>query len=294
MTGPHRSRGRRFLLDYGRVDDIPRSKALYRQLLKYHWEYYSEVAFQRAQIYDALRNAVREKATSQFRFEKWQRAVKYRYSLQPLDTTGSLIDPGGRFNVGTIDPSRYAAFPALYLGYDKKTVIDEIFARDNKGALLTEEELALSKTASITVVSVSGMLESVFDLRDKNSLADIVQLVKHFHLSGAVVKEARRLGQSPPKLVRTVGEVVKTLLDPNWRFFPMQWDVPANPQIFGQMVMDAGLEGIVYPSVLTGQPCLAIYPQNFANSASFVEIDDPLPANIVGKRIDASSFVNFI
>ena len=294
MKGPQKSRVRRFILDYGRIDDIPKSKALYRQLLKYHWEYYSEVAFQRAQIYDALKSAIRERATSQFRFEKWQRAVKYRYSLEPLGTKGSLIDPGGRFNIGTIDPSRFAVFPALYMGYDKDTVLDELFARDKKGDLLTPEELALSRTASVTIVSVSGILESVFDLRDQGNLADIVDLVKNFHLSPALINEAKRLGQSPPKLVHSLGQVMKTLLDPNWRFFPMQWDVPANPQIFGQMVMDAGLDGIVYPSVLTGKTCLAVYPQNFTSSASFVEIDDPVPADIVRKRIDATTFKDFL
>jgi len=39
---------------------------------------------------------------------------------------------------------------------------------------------------------------------------------------------------------------------------------------------------------------MSVYPQNFANSSAFIEIDDPVPAETVKKRIDASSFKDFI
>jgi hypothetical protein len=34
-------------LDSGLVSDIPKSKVLYEQLRQFHWEYYSELAYQR-------------------------------------------------------------------------------------------------------------------------------------------------------------------------------------------------------------------------------------------------------
>jgi hypothetical protein len=88
--------------------------------------------------------------------------------------------------------------------------------------------------------------------------------------------------------------MVKALQDPNWRFWPIHFDVPTTPQLFGQIVVDAGIEGIAYTSVLTKKPCLVIYPQNFANSSSYVQLDDPTPVDIVEKRIDATTFKSFV
>ncbi len=152
-------------LEYGQIADIPRSKARYKALAGFHWEFYSELAFQRNQIYDALKDSLHER-TNPFTFSAWQRAVKYRYSLNPLSTSGSRSDPGGRFNVGEIDPSRFPVFPALYLASDKGTALAELFGRDSRpGDALSPEELALTTSQSVTVVSVSGKLESVLDAR---------------------------------------------------------------------------------------------------------------------------------
>lgn len=58
--------------------------------------------------------------------------------------------------------------------------------------------------------------------------------------------------------------------------------------------MDAGIEGIIYPSSLTGEPCMTVYPQNFANSSSFLQIDDSLPDPGVRSRIDKDTFKDFL
>ncbi len=105
-------------LEYGFVSAIPASRAQHQQLLKFHWDYYSDLAFQRSCIYDSLKNSLLERAM-EFQFSRWQRAVTYRYCLEPLSTKGSLVDPGGRFNIGLIDPSRFPPFPALYVASDK-------------------------------------------------------------------------------------------------------------------------------------------------------------------------------
>jgi hypothetical protein len=54
------------------VEDIPKSRVLYQQLLRLHWESYSELAFLRNQVYDSLKSSVREGATP-FQFSNWQR-----------------------------------------------------------------------------------------------------------------------------------------------------------------------------------------------------------------------------
>jgi hypothetical protein len=70
---------------------------------------------------------------------------------------------------------------------------------------------------------------------------------------------------------------------------PMQFDVPANCQLFGDLVASAGIEAILYPSKLTGSECLAIFPQNFSGD-SYVALDDPAPSTDVVSRIDAATW----
>jgi hypothetical protein len=243
-------------LEFGLVEDILRFKARYQDLLRFHWEFYSELAFQRNLIYEPLKDSLRQRAT-RFEFSSWQRAVRYRYSLDPLSIRGSLVDPGGRFNVGQIDTARFPVFPGLYLASDKPTALTELLGRAELSSNLTPEELALTNPASVTIVSTSGALESVLDVSNKDALAGFVNLVKDFQLSRGLVKKARKLGMGSPELVRDVRRMSQSLLSAHWRLWPMQLDVPAPCQIFGQIVMDAGIEGVTYPSTLTGGalPC---------------------------------------
>jgi hypothetical protein len=287
MNGPDE------VLDYGLIADIPESKELFEQKARFHWEYYSELAYLRKQIYDALKSSLREAATPGD-FMAWQRAVKYKYSIAPLSTKGSLADPGGRFNIGAIDPSRFPVFTALYLASDKKTALAELLGRDKPDNGLTPEELALTKSASVTIVSVSGKLESLLDLRDRKNLAGFVNLIKDFKLSSRLILKARKLGLFPVKIIRDAEGLVRELRSSRWREWPMVFDVPSAPQIFGRIVLDAGIEGVLYDSVLTHSLCSAIYPQNFQNSSSYIELDDPCPPETSHKRIDSTTFKDFI
>ena len=42
---PFRPPRRRLIVDQGRIEDIPRSRAIYQQILKYQWDWYSEISF---------------------------------------------------------------------------------------------------------------------------------------------------------------------------------------------------------------------------------------------------------
>lgn len=283
---------RRWQLESGRVSDLIRSKKFYEDLVEFHWRYYSELAFQRKKIREELNASIRN-VTAAFEFSKWQRVVKYKYSLDPLSTKGSLSDPGGRFNIGAIDSTRYPMFPALYLAADKGTGLAEVLGRYKGLGSFTPEELALTNPSSISAVSVSGKLESVLDVCVAGNLSAFVSLIKDFKLSKSLVSEARRLGW-PLRLITTVAELKLVLMLENWRNWPMLYDVPAGGQVFGGIAMDAGIEGILYESVLTGKQCLAVFPQNFLNSASYIELDDPAPSDDVRTRIDSSNFPEFI
>jgi hypothetical protein len=284
---------RRWQLESGRVSDIIKSKKLYEDLVEFHWRYYNELAFQRRRIREELNSSLRNVAAA-FQFSGWQRVVKYKYSLYPLSAKGSLIDPGGRFNVGAIDPTRYPMFPALYLAVDKGTALAEVLGRDKDVGSLTPEQLALTKPDSISAVSVTGKLDAVVDIRTPGNLSKFVSLIKDFKLSKSLISEARRLGWSPLMLITTVAELKTVMMLDNWRNWPMLYDVPAGGQIFGGIAVDAGIEGILYESVLTAKECLAVFPQNFLNSSSYVELDDPVPSDDVRTRIDSTNFTDFI
>ena len=239
------------LLESGRISDLVRSKKFYEDLVEFHWRYYSELAFQRKNIREQLNSSL-QSAAAGFQFSGWQRVVKYKYSLDPLSAKGSLRDPGGRFNVGAIDTTRYPMFPALYLASEKGTALAEVLGRDQSVSSLTPKELALTKADSISAVSVSGKLESVLDIRASSNLSALVDLIKSFKLSRALVIEARRLG-FPLQLITTEAELKSVLMFDNWRIWPMLYDVPAACQIFGGIAVDARIEGILHDSALTGK-----------------------------------------
>lgn len=232
-------------------------------------------------------------AAKAFEFSRWQRIVKYKYSLDPLSAKGSFSDPAGRFNIGAIDPTRYPMFPALYLAADKGTALAEVLGRDKDAGFLTPEELALTKPDSISAVAVSGKLDAILDIRVTGDLSAFVNLIKTFRLSRSLIVDARRLG-FPLQLITTLTELKRVLMVDNWRNWPMLYDVPAGGQIFGGIAVDAGIEGILYESVLTGKECLAVFPTTFLNSSSYVELDDPAPSADVRTRVDSGNFGEFI
>jgi len=283
---------KQWFLESGRISDIAKSKLKFDELAKFHWQYYSELAYQRSKIREQLHASLRERAEP-FEFQKWQRTVKYKYSLDPLGMKGSLVDPGGRFNIGEIDPARYPAFPALYLAQTKGTALAEVLGRETTTNGLTPEELALTKSDSITVVSVSGKLEFVFDVRNRNNLSGFINLVKDFKFSKALIVRSHMVG-FPLELTRTVNQLGDVMEHRSWRRGPTLYDVPAVSQIFGAIAMDAGIEGLLYKSAITSDPCLVVFPQTFLNSSAWIQLDDPVPSPEVLVRIDSTNFNAFV
>ncbi len=69
----------------------------------------------------------------------------------------------------------------------------------------------------------------------------------------------------------------------------MAYDLPAQPQLFGRLVTDAGIEGIVYCSRYSHEPCVAIFPQNFKGTDSYVALDDEPPPQNTVRRLDGAT-----
>jgi hypothetical protein len=102
------------LLESGSIEDLKKAKESYKALLKFHWNYYSELARQRHEIQDQIQEALVQTCVP-YEISKWQRAVKYKYGLHPLSSVGSLTNIGGRFNTGGNVNTEVPSFAALYI-----------------------------------------------------------------------------------------------------------------------------------------------------------------------------------
>jgi len=277
----------RYKLEVGTLDSMREAKQRTQDLLDYQWAHYSELAYQRNQKLESIKKALIGAAVADFKFENWQRGVKYKYSLHPLGTVGSLTNIGGRFNTGVEVNSNVPTHSAIYIAIDKDTAIQETLGQvpDPTGQL-TPQEVALTNPNSETFVAVSGYLEKVFDLRTHKSLNGLVSVIKHFEFSQAVLARAKALKIDAPRVIQTSKELLGTLLDSNWRDWPENLDVPSNSQVFGHLLYIVGLEGVLYPSKLTGKDCLAIFPHNFEKGSSYIEIVGDVPHPKVPRRVD--------
>jgi RES domain-containing protein len=237
-----------------------------------------------------LIEAVRARLGGPFRFDGWARIVSYRHTLEPLSTAGSMKG-GGRFNIGSVlNPAIFQPFPALYLAEDLETAFRERFGieRTMRVSGLSVEELALLKPGSFTHVEVRGMIESIFDVGDSDNLRPFADVISKFRMPAIVRALSRKLQlKNPPGLVRTAAMLQRQLLDPNWRLQPIQHDLPSNSQIFGRIAVAAGVHGILFPSSKnSSKRCVALFPQNWTDSESFVEVVGAPPAGTALVRLD--------
>ncbi len=277
-------------LDIFTLADIRQGKARQQALSRFHWGQYSEFAYQRSLILDEIKKALMAAAVKPWPFSDFQRAVKYKWAFDPLSFEGSVKDIGGRFNIGNIDRTKFPPFPALYLGQNKDTALQEMLQFDTSGKSgLTAQELALTNPDSIAFVNTFGSLESVIDLDLPDNLKSFIDLIKDFKYSKALQDEAKKIGitiEINDTAVRSIEQLLSAVYEPNWRSLPMHMDVPASCQIFGQLVSEAGIEGIHYKSKYTKKSCLAIFPQNFLSVDSFVELKDQCPPEVKNRRLE--------
>jgi hypothetical protein len=83
----------------------------------------------------------------------------------------------------------------------------------------------------------------------------------------------------------------ENLFNPNWRALPQQFDVPANSQVFGKLLRDAGFEAVLYPSTKGPKRCLAVFVENFENSSSKIELCDRYPSEVRTPVLSSETFL---
>ena len=101
---------------------------------------------------------------------------------------------------------------------------------------------------------------------------------------------AKSIGIPQPLLVTNTTGLMKSMFDVNWRSWSILFDIPANSQIFGRLLVDAGFEGVVYQSTKGIKNCLAIFLNNLAGTDSFIELADKPPKGVKNTRLDKTSW----
>lgn len=277
------------------LDDLYDKPRLKDAVLQYGWDHYCALQHQRSVAAEEITAALGQAVSGPFRFDRWMRVVDYQFTNHPLSAVGSRkTSPGGRFNIGDLDPTKFAPFPALYLASDQETALLEKFGLSDETDGLTINELALRASRSYTCVAASGLLETVIDLSQMERLKAFVDIIGQFRLPSEILARARKM-RLPASLVSSLKALEAVLLAKNWRAAPMQMDVPHSCQIFGQLVARAGIEGIVFPSARSGSGAhsLAVFPENLQGE-SFVEIADPAPPATANVRLDAKTWHCFV
>lgn len=278
------------VLDVFSRSSLTQWRAAGRNLERFSQALFFDLEKHRAQHSAELIEAIRTSTRGPFEFREWTRVVDYQYSNEPLSMEGSIKGDGGRFNIGrTLNPASYTPFSALYVAEDFPTAYRERFGIDKQGSVggLTASELVLRRESSFTKVALSGRVETVLDVGDLDSLKAIAEILRSFQMPRSIPAQARQLRMRVPGLVRTASGLQRQLLSTNWRVEPAQYDLPSNSQIFGRVCAAAGVHAILYPSVRdSSRRCLALLPQNWKGSTSFVELEGPVPDAVIVRRLD--------
>lgn len=290
---PQQKQNLLYVLDSFSHRDVKRWKQRHRAISAYCWEHYSYFAHQRSLIGEKLKTSLLGGCLP-YEFANWRRAVDCRFNHEPLSAKGSILnETGGRFNIGDIDQMKFPKFAGLYLAEDTVTALWEKFSLNSQENVsgLTAQELNIA--GDFSVVNIRGKLANVLDLCNSDSLSEFFNHIKAIHLPPSFITRARQLGISSMRPVHNTKELLNTLLSEEWRVMPMQFDIPSNPQILGQLAHAAGVEAILYPSVKTHKKCLAVFPENITQPLSCIELEGEGHSGVVNKRIDCETRTSY-
>ncbi|HEY6642478.1 RES family NAD+ phosphorylase [Povalibacter sp.] len=251
------------------------------QISEYQSRQFYELEAQRVTHQDKIRSALQSVAGISVPLDGWCRSIKLCYSHVPLSCVGSLKQ-SGRFHYGADLGERFPAFPALYLAADRPTAHCEMVGYTRKGETtngFTAEELAMQSATSIAWLAISGVVNNVFDLTQPKNLKPFVETTKGFKFTSDFRKFERACKIRPVRLANTTAVLVITFMDPAWRAVLQYADVPANGQVFGQLVASAGFDGIKYRSTRTRADALVVFPRNLSNGGSVVRVTDSAPGS---------------
>lgn len=259
---------------------------------QYYYAQFYELESQRAAHQKEITEALRQAPTKRIELEGWCRLINFRWSQNPLSPAGSLRDIGGRFNYGEDIGTRFAAFPALYLAQDFRTTYFEYFGLElgeNKNGL-TPEELALEDKGNFVSLSLRGHVSNAFDLTNPGNVTEFCKVIGKFRFSQHLRQLERQVsGKSTTTVVNDSHTLLRTMYDENWRAPAASFGIPSNSQIFGKLLVDAGIEAVLYESTRTKALCLAVFTRQLVGSDTRIEIHEDHPAEAKMCVLDANN-----
>jgi hypothetical protein len=270
---PQRLNPAELLLEHVSDIDLARSRSHGSRLAAYNTQIFYELEGQRAAHADEIRSALQSVPEISVAVDDWCRQIKALYALSPLSCAGSLVS-SGRFNYGNDLDHRFPRFPALYIAENRATAHCEMFQIPAElTGRLSAEDMNFQPSQSIAAYSLAGTVQQVFDVTRPENLAAFMEVTRDFSLSTELRKMERSFGIPPRQVAQTPEQLMSTLSDPNWRAYPMYADVPANSQVLGSLLQDAGFEGVLYNSVRrAGGRAMAVFPRMFRNSTSVIRV----------------------
>ena len=247
----------------------------YNVKLFYHLESLRQIHHQ------DLCEALQDTSPLTLKSENWWRFVDLKYTDIPLSAHGSIIK-GARFNIGNdLGSIGFKPFPVLYFAENEDTAKAEKFGTTKAANGLENNELALRTTPSYSAMRLKFEIHNVFDLTKANNLLKFTQIISTFQISDDLRKLATELGHKPPYLVSKPSQLKEVLLSNNWRYYPVQHEIPANSQLFGRILRDAGFDAVIYPSTKNPKyKNIGVFIENLEKSSSFVELQDEASSQV--------------
>ena len=280
------------LLEHISDAELLRSRSHASRVTDYNTKLFYELEGQRAAHADAIRTALQSVPGTAVAVDDWCRQVKARYVLTPLSCAGSLIT-SGRFNYGNDLDTRFPRFPALYIAENRATAHSEMFQLATEPAgKLTAEDMNFQPGQSIAAYALRGTVQQVFDLTRPETLQPLIDVTRDFTLSSELRRMEKAIGIPTRQVARTTEQLMLTIMDRDWRTYPMYADIPANSQVLGSLLQDAGFEAVLYPSMrLAGGRAMAIFPRCFANTTSIVRVKGA-PAEARRTELSAATYLD--
>lgn len=251
-----------------------------------------DLAGQRAANGAEIRAALQSVSPISTVVDGWCRLINFKYSNEVLSPAGSLKWVGQRFNLGSdIDSVRFPPFPALYIAEDFETAFREYhgFPKDSEANGLRPEELSLEDRGNWVALRLCGRIDNLFDLTKEANLRAVCRVFAKFNLSDRVKELASKARQPKTILIKRPAQLLAGVMADHWREWPVHFDVPSNSQVFAQLVIDAGFEGILYRSAKAARRCIAVFTRQLANSESRIAVHADCPAGAQFAEISASN-----
>ena len=147
-----------------------------------------------------------------------------------------------------------------------------------------------NKFQPFTLDMVSHQLHRVFDMTTPQSLDAVVKVLRRIKAPEQAQLLRKKLGlmDRNPTMVQTGQQLYNTVFLHNWRMLPIQFGLPSASQVLAELIRVAGFEAILYRSTKGSGRCLAVFP-DLLDSASFVALVDPPPAEVQHRRLDENS-----